>query len=190
METCSTVALKNWPSQSMNPRLPESCPAVTVGNAVGRGLIGGSGAKEAVVRAISDGSFIPSHNGDNSCYAERTRITVEEASALQSYPVAATKPQTAGRTENYGTRPDRPVTAPAFTIVGHDGHPRGGFQWKHENGETQRLATEELATLQTYEPPFVWCGTKTKQFLQIGNAVPPLLAEAILAALIGIKEGR
>ena len=48
----------------------------------------------------------------------------------------------------------------------------------------------ENAILQSYEPPFIWCGTKTKQFLQIGNAVPPLLAEAILAALIGIKKGR
>jgi DNA (cytosine-5)-methyltransferase 1 len=55
-------------------------------------------------------------------------------------------------------------------------------------GSTERLATEEAAALQSSpsEPPFVWCGTKTKQFLQIGNAVPPLLAEHILAALVGI----
>lgn len=57
-------------------------------------------------------------------------------------------------------------------------------------GSTERLSTEEAATLQTYERPFVWCGTKTKQFLQIGNAVPPVLAEAVLAALIGIRPGR
>jgi len=183
------------------------------------------------------------------------RLTAEEAAALQSYPTAATKPQTVGRTANYGPRPDRPSDAPSFTIVGHDGHPRGGFEWRNEDGTTRRLTTGELATLQTYpthmaasgttcqivdprpidhpartitgagnasfgnratraagprdkdpqarlltpheagtlqsyERPFVWCGTKTKQFLQIGNAVPPLLAEAILAALIGIKEGR
>jgi len=96
-------------------------PAVTVGNAVGRGLIGGSGAKETVVRAIEDGTFIPSPHGDGADYANQTRITVAEAGVMQSY-----------------------------------------------------------------ERPFVWCGTKTKQFLQIGNAVPPLLAEHILAALIGI----
>jgi DNA (cytosine-5)-methyltransferase 1 len=118
------------------------------------------------------------------------RLTTKEAAALQSYPVAATKPQTAGRTANYGTRPDRPADTPAFTIVGHDGHPRGGFEWRNEDGTTRRLAADELSTLQTYERPFVWCGTKTKQFLQIGNAVPPLLAEAILSALIGIKAGR
>lgn len=94
-------------------------PAVTVGNAVGRGLIGGSGAKEAVVRAIEDGSFIRSIHGDGESYAEATRITVPEAGVLQ-----------------------------------------------------------------TYERQFVWKGTKTKQFLQIGNAVPPLLAKAVLSALI------
>lgn len=180
------------------------------------------------------------------------KATQEEASVLQSYPVAATKQQTAGRTARYGPRPDRSADAPAFTIVGHDGHPRGGFEWRNEDGTTRRLATQELAalqsypvvfrngnqvnaakrpldtpaptlmfgarsnkvewigadkaddpaasgervtvdeagTLQTYERPFVWCGSKSKQFLQIGNAVPPLLAEHVLAALIGIRPGR
>jgi len=42
---------------------------------------------------------------------------------------------------------------------------------------------EENAVLQTYEPPFVWCGKRSKQFLQIGNAVPPLLAQRVLEAL-------
>lgn len=93
-------------------------PAVTVGNAVGRGLIGGSGAKDAVVRAIADGTFIPSR-GDGSNYAEATRISVAEAGVLQTFPV-----------------------------------------------------------------PFPFQGSKGKQFLQIGNAVPPLLAYAILSALI------
>lgn len=111
-------------------------PAVTVGNAVGRGLIGGSGAKESVERAMECGRFIPSPHGDGSTYAERTRITVEEAAALQSYPAEL--------------RPE-----------------------------------EEAVQLQTFPPrPFVWCGTKTKKFLQIGNAVPPVLAHAILSALI------
>jgi DNA (cytosine-5)-methyltransferase 1 len=54
----------------------------------------------------------------------------------------------------------------------------------------QRVSAEQASTLQSYERPFVWCGTKTKQFLQIGNAVPPVLAEAVLAALIGVREGR
>jgi site-specific DNA-cytosine methylase len=46
------------------------------------------------------------------------------------------------------------------------------------------MTTAEAGVLQTYERPFEWRGAKTKQFLQIGNAVPPVLARAVLAALI------
>lgn len=47
-----------------------------------------------------------------------------------------------------------------------------------------RVTVAEAAALQSYPPGFTFAGTKTKQFLQVGNAVPPLLAEAILRAVI------
>lgn len=53
-----------------------------------------------------------------------------------------------------------------------------------------RIGVKEAAALQTYPADFKWPGNKTKTQLQIGNAVPPLLAEAILAALIGLRPGR
>jgi DNA (cytosine-5)-methyltransferase 1 len=47
-----------------------------------------------------------------------------------------------------------------------------------------RLSPEEAAAIQSYPPDeFVWKGAKTKVFLQIGNAVPPLLAQRVLEAL-------
>jgi DNA (cytosine-5)-methyltransferase 1 len=49
-------------------------------------------------------------------------------------------------------------------------------------GNPERVTVEEAAALQSYPAGFEWCGTKTKRFLQIGNAVPPLMAEAILKA--------
>jgi DNA (cytosine-5)-methyltransferase 1 len=63
--------------------------------------------------------------------------------------------------------------------------------------KAERVTIAEAAALQSYPPSFVWDAevvdprtkklkpiTKTKTFLQIGNAVPPLLAEAILRAVI------
>lgn len=67
-------------------------PAVSVGNAVGRGLIGGSGAKAAIVDALARGTFTPSQ-GDGTVYAEATRITVDEAALLQSYGLPSHYPE-------------------------------------------------------------------------------------------------
>jgi DNA (cytosine-5)-methyltransferase 1 len=50
-------------------------------------------------------------------------------------------------------------------------------------GPTDRLTPAECATLQSYPKDFTWIGSKTNKFLQIGNAVPPLLAEVILTEL-------
>lgn len=60
----------------------------------------------------------------------------------------------------------------------------------------QRVTVAEAAVLQSYPADFVWDVTlpdgkpvtKTKQFLQIGNAVPPLMAEAIIRAAIERPE--
>ena len=47
-----------------------------------------------------------------------------------------------------------------------------------------RVSLEEAAALQTFPPGYPFQGTKTSQFRQIGNAIPPVLAYAILAELI------
>ncbi len=45
-----------------------------------------------------------------------------------------------------GGRPDRPTWAPAPTVTGHDGHPRGGFEWII--GETE----EAMGKKKKHEP--------------------------------------
>jgi DNA (cytosine-5)-methyltransferase 1 len=121
-------------------------------------------------------------------YAQR--FDVADVAAIQTYPTGAAKNMGRGMVERYGDRPGRAIDQPAFTLrASAGGTEPGGFIWDNGDGTTRKLETEEASVLQAYERPFIWCGTKTKKFLQIGNAVPPLFAEHILKALIGIEAG-
>jgi DNA (cytosine-5)-methyltransferase 1 len=80
-------------------------------------------------------------------------------------------------------RYERPVTEPAPTL-----DTGAGGKWTLQSGpDTVRITQAEAAVLQTFRPDYPWQGTKTKQFEQIGNAVPPLFAAHIAAAGLGIN---
>ena len=66
---------------------------------------------------------------------------------------------------------------PAPTIdTGHRHH----FHYKYNRVPTVR----ECARLQSFPDDFVFLGNKTQQFRQVGNAVPPLMAQAIAEKLL------
>jgi DNA (cytosine-5)-methyltransferase 1 len=65
---------------------------------------------------------------------------------------------------------------PSLTIdTGHRHH----FHYKYNRIPTVR----ESARLQSFPDDFIFYGTKTSQYKQVGNAVPPLMAEALASAL-------
>jgi DNA (cytosine-5)-methyltransferase 1 len=56
--------------------------------------------------------------------------------------------------------------------------------------QDRALTPREGARLQSYDDDFVFCGSITDVVTQIGNAVPPLLGEAIAASVHNILEGK
>lgn len=81
---------------------------------------------------------------------------------------------------------DRPATTvagdPRIAAPGH--RDRAGGELQH--AESLRVSVAEAAVLQSFRPDYPWQGNKTSQFLQIGNAVPPVLAAAVIGAATGI----
>ncbi len=68
---------------------------------------------------------------------------------------------------------------PSWTVAANPGPWVGPFHW-----ESRRLRTAELAALQSFPAGYVFEGKRRERVRQIGNAVPPLLARAMIGPLL------
>jgi DNA (cytosine-5)-methyltransferase 1 len=158
-------------------------PTITAGThgPSDRWASGGSGTRKMIDAKIGGPNWksAPETSKTDARTTYATRIGVDEAAVLQTYPPAA---------RGLSDRPSPTITGGGTETGGAE--PIAKFHARYTSspgwvGSKERLSIAEAAALQTFPPkPFVWPCTKTKAFLQIGNAVPPLLAQSILTALV------
>jgi DNA (cytosine-5)-methyltransferase 1 len=137
---------------------------------------GGSGARKSFKREREEGRWSV-RTGNNSMVTGRTGSRAGDGD-VQPYERSCEEPAPTVDT----------MTGSKWTVQIRRSGDRieEGQARRADSAEVSlRVSIEEAAALQSFPADHPWQGSRTKQFEQIGNAIPPQLARHVLASLIG-----
>lgn len=149
-----------------------------------RGIDGGSGSRATLADERERGAWMRANGQENAA----VRSVHEPAPTITSTRDTADR-QWVGLRLRAGTNANdiaRPASEPATTIAGDSRvFPPGGHHvpGDQSNGAI-RVTPEEAAALQSFPRGWPFQGSRTAVFTQIGNAVSPLVGEAVLRTVL------
>ncbi len=82
--------------------------------------------------------------------------------------------------EEKAVRTMRRMDQPSVTMTSK------GFKWILPDGSMKTATVADMATIQTFPAGMVFAGGISDQRLQVGNAVPPRMAEVLIRAALGL----
>ncbi|MEZ9302210.1 DNA cytosine methyltransferase [Vibrio breoganii] len=98
----------------------------------------------------------------------------EEEHSLSNHVYSKFKLKKNGYINHRNVDPNKP--SPTVTARGDN---KGGAMINHHPNNHRRLSVRETATIQTFPLDFEFKGNMTMCYLQVGNAVPPMLAKML-----------